>query len=611
MRRRGIRTDEKRSAGTVAKDTWYAIRVLWKCSPTIVWSRVAASTAFMLWNRFFQKVYFLRELMALITNHADFGSYMRLLTLFAVLSAVAYVIEAVGDYVWDVQCKRVYGKLNAMIFEKASQADVACFEDPDFYNQYKRATEVVSDSYYSSIPWTLSLIVSSFASAIALIVYIVSIDPRILIVFAALIPVLFVEAKKNKLNYRKDKEMTPFKREKSYVQRVVFLRDYAKDMRTSGIYGVMRRRYDAAVARNMDILKRYGYKTAALEFLADLFGQIIPVGAAYGYSAYRFIVTKDLPIADFTVLVTAINSLRGSIDNIVEQLSDLQSESLYFGNLRDFMNYENRIVSGNRGIDKIESIEFRDVSFTYPGAKKPSLEHVSLRIDGSQTVAVVGKNGAGKSTFVKLLLRFYDPTEGKILINGVDLREYDLGSYRERIGTVFQDYKVFALSVNENVLCRECETPEDAALARSAMEASGAWDKIRTLPDGADTVLTREFDDKGVGLSGGERQKVATARMFAHAFDAAVLDEPSSALDPIAEYKMYESLIDRTRDRMVIYISHRLSSAVLSDNIFVFEDGRVVERGTHEALMASGGVYAEMFAMQASAYREGGDGDEA
>ena len=168
-------------------------------------------------------------------------------------------------------------------------------------------------------------------------------------------------------------------------------------------------------------------------------------------------------------------------------------------------------------------------------------------------------------------------------------------SLRKRVGTVFQDYKVFALSVNENVLCRECENEQDRAHVEHALKKSGAFGKISTLEKGADTVLTREFDDKGAGLSGGEQQKVAAARMFAHPFDLAVLDEPSSALDPIAEYKMYESLIDETKNKMVIYISHRLSSAVLSDRIYVFENGTVAEYGSHSELMEQNGVISNVF----------------
>ena len=229
---------------------------------------------------------------------------------------------------------------------------------------------------------------------------------------------------------------------------------------------------------------------------------------------------------------------------------------------------------------------------------------MNLKFNKGETTAVVGKNGAGKTTFVKLLLRFYDPDEGVILYNGVDIREYSIKSLRDRLATVFQDYKVFALSVGENVICKEVEGEDDKENIILSLKNSGAYECVEHLPQKEDTVLTREFDEKGTGLSGGEQQKVAAARMFARDFDLAILDEPSSALDPIAEYKMYESLIAATEDKTVVYISHRLSSAVLSDKIYVFSGGTVAEEGTHDELMSSQGIYSEMFTLQASSYKQ-------
>ncbi|MBR2893298.1 MAG: ATP-binding cassette domain-containing protein, partial [Clostridia bacterium] len=208
---------------------------------------------------------------------------------------------------------------------------------------------------------------------------------------------------------------------------------------------------------------------------------------------------------------------------------------------------------------------------------------------------------AGKSTLVKLLLRFYDVTEGEILYNGVNIKEYDLGAYRNIFGAVFQDYKNFAVSVYENVICHECSDAEKAK-AEDALKRSGIWEKISAFPKGGDTVLTREFDKNGAGLSGGENQKVSAARLFAKDFQLAVLDEPSSALDPIAEYKMYENLIEVTKDKAVLYISHRLSSAVLSDRIIVIGGGEILQQGSHKELMEQQGKYKEMFTLQASSY---------
>ena len=276
--------------------------------------------------------------------------------------------------------------------------------------------------------------------------------------------------------------------------------------------------------------------------------------------------------------------------------------AFYFQNMREFLEFESNVSNGTEKCEKFESLEFKNVTFQYPSAKKPTLENVSFKIGGGETVALVGVNGAGKSTLVKLLLRFYDVTEGEILLNGRNIKDYDLSSLRNIFGAVFQDYRNFAISVNENLMCRECDE-EDKKKAEIALKQSGAWAKISSFPDKGDTVLTREFEKDGIGLSGGENQKLSVARLFAKDFTFAVLDEPSSALDPIAEYNMYESLINVTKGKTVLYISHRLSSAVLSDRILVLDGGNIAEDGSHEELMKKGGIYSQMFTLQASSYK--------
>ena len=362
-------------------------------------------------------------------------------------------------------------------------------------------------------------------------------------------------------------------------------------------------RFNKAIRSNIEIIKKYGWKLFIFSMISSVFGEFIPIVGTYGLAGYQFIYTDELSVSGFSVVLSSINSIRSATITIADSFASLSEIAFYFQNLHDFFDYESKVVPGKIEPGEFESIELKNVSFKYPGAKKYSLQNVNLKINKGQTVAVVGVNGAGKSTLVKLLLRFYDVTEGEILYNGVNIKAYNTNSLRLKFSTVFQDYKTFALSVNENVMCRNC-TEEDKRIAEKALKQSGVYEKIATLPNGADTVLTREFDENGAGLSGGEAQKTAVARMFAGNFDIAILDEPSSALDPIAEYKMYENLILATQDKTVIYISHRLSSAVLSDNIFVLSNGTVIESGNHSELMAKNGEYAKMFTLQASSYNK-------
>lgn len=364
----------------------------------------------------------------------------------------------------------------------------------------------------------------------------------------------------------------------------------------------MMKRFDKAINANVEILKKYGMTLFLYSMASTLCSEFIPVIGTYIYAGWQFVSRGALTASGFSVVVSAVGAVKGMSWYIQEGFDDLIQMSLYFQNLRDFFEYESEIRDGTRTADKFQSLEFKNVTFRYPSAKKNSIENASFKIEKGETVAVVGINGAGKSTLVKLLLRFYDVTEGEILYNGVNIKEYTVESLRNAFSTVFQDYKNFAVSVFENVICREC-SEEDKIKAQKALEAAGVWDKVQALPNGGDTVLTREFDETGAGLSGGENQKVSVARLFAGDYEIAVLDEPSSALDPIAEYKMYENLIKATKDKTVIYISHRLSSAVLSDRVIVLENGNIIESGTHKELMARGGKYSEMFNLQASAYK--------
>jgi ATP-binding cassette subfamily B protein len=365
-----------------------------------------------------------------------------------------------------------------------------------------------------------------------------TINPAYLIFLLPVVFVFVIETMKSKLVYKRDIEMTTNNRIKAYIQRTVFLKDFSKDMRTSNIFSVLMQRFKTAIDGNVEILRKYGWKLFIYSTVSSLFSEFIPIIGTYTFAAYQFVYTNALTVSGFSVVLSSINAVRESTMMIARNFDGLVSMALYFQNLREFFDYEPKVVSGDKMPGEFESLEFKNVSFRYPAAEKYALKDVSFRIEKAETLALVGVNGAGKSTLVKLLLRFYDVTEGEILYNGVNIKEYDLNKYRNIFGAVFQDYRNFAISVYENVICHEC-SDEEKAVAEKALRQSGIWDKISSMPKGADTVLTREFDKNGIGLSGGENQKVSAARLFAKDFQFAVLDEPSSALDPIAEYKMY------------------------------------------------------------------------
>ena len=587
----------------VFKNVVYAVRIIHKADKLMIPSVVISRVSGEIFSHFIRGILFLKMLLGIIENEGSFEYYLKILFLFIASALINEVIIIASDYVQNVSLKRVIKGLNNLIFKKAGEVDISCYEDPDFYDSYQRATQIITGSIFMAFVMDFSTLIGDVIALSMVIGVVTSIDPSYLIFLAPIVIVFAVEILKSKLLYKRDLSMTKNQRIKQYTQRTVFLKDFSKDMRTSGIFSVIIKRFNKAVEDNIYIIKNYGVKLFLYSLAASVFGEFIPIVGTYSLASYKFINDSGLAISGFSVVLSSINTVRQTTTGIADSLAELTNMAFYFQNLRDFFDYESKVVAGEKDAGEFESLEFKNVSFKYPHAKQNSINGISFKINKGETVALVGVNGAGKTTLVKLMLRFYDVTEGEILYNGINIKEYNSDSLRRRFATVFQDYKTFALSVNENVLCREV-TDEDGETAEIALKSSGAWDKIKTFPDKGDTLLTKEFDENGAGLSGGEQQKIAVARMFAKNFDIAILDEPSSALDPIAEYNMYENLIKGTRDKTVIYISHRLSSAVLSDRIIVIGGGRLLESGTHSQLMENNGNYAEMFTLQASRYRE-------
>ena len=593
----------------VVKNIMFALKLVWQTDKRLLIGYLINMTVDGIFRMFVQNILFLKILLGIIDREGSFDEYFRNLILFLVVSVFLKAVNWSFNYMRQAATKNVLKGLNNMVFRKAISLDVACYEDPSFYDKYQRATNVLAWSYFDAICSCVSVIIGNTLALIFVIGTVTSIDPKYLVFLLPVSLVFVIEIVKSKLVYKRDLEMTTNNRIKAYIQRTVFLKDYSKDLRTSNIFVVLMTRFKAAIDSNILILKKYGVKLFLFSMVSSLFSEFIPIIGTYAFAGYQFVYTNALTISGFSVVLSSINSVKDSIMSVASSFDMVTQMAFYFQNLRDFFDYEPKVENGTEQCNEFESLEFRNVYFRYPSAEKDTLHNVSFKINKGETVAIVGVNGAGKSTIVKLLLRFYDVTDGEILLNGKNIKEYDLASLRRSYGAVFQDYRNFAVSVFENIMCHEC-SDEEKKIAEKALIQSGIWDKISGLPKGGDTVITKEFEKDGIGLSGGENQKVSVARLFAKDFQFAVLDEPSSALDPIAEYKMYENLIEVTKDKTVMYISHRLSSAVLSDKIIVISGGKVIETGSHKELLETGGEYSRMFTLQASSYNKESEGED-
>lgn len=594
----------------IFKNTAFMLKCAWKSAPL---SLIIIYLAYILENVYYSVVVgimFLQTALSIIEGNGTFKEFAIKMCIIVFgkvfVDLFAYIDMYTVRTKFEIKCESY---INSLIFKKAQEVELGCYENPEFFDNYNRATWVVEKGGFKRIIEGSAWTIGSVVSIVFLVFYLVSIDPFLLFFILCPILVIALRIKKNNLELEEEKEWTPFERQKEYTKRTILLKDFAKEIKTTGIFEVVKNRFRDAVESKIGVIRKYGWRIAIIESLADFLGEIIPVGGGFGYGCYRLMVLQNLEIADFSVLISAITTTRNKLNQLARYFAMQQKHCLWVQNMRDFLDYEPKLVGGELEPADFESLEFKNVSFRYEGNEKNTLNNVSFKINKGETFAVVGHNGAGKTTLSKLIMRLYDVTEGEILYNGINIKEYDLLKYRDKFASVFQDYRIFAMTVAENVIVDEVNET-NVERAQKALHQSGVYEKIQTLPQAENTLLTREFDDKGALLSGGEAQKVTIARMFAKNFDIAILDEPSSALDPVAESKMYDSLMEGTKGKTVFYISHRLSSATRSDKILVFAKGRLTEAGTHDELMELGGEYCNMFTLQASGYREEGAAHE-
>ncbi len=602
--------NKQKQKSHIFKNTAFMLKCAWKSAPL---SLIIIYLAYILENVYYSvviNIMFLQTALSIIEGNGTFKEFAIKMCIIVFgkvfVDLFAYIDMYTVRTKFEIKCESY---INSLIFKKAQEVELGCYENPEFFDNYNRATWVVEKGGFKRIIEGSAWTIGSVVSIVFLIFYLISIDPFLLFFIFCPILVIALRVKKNNLELEEEKEWTTFERQKEYTKRTILLKDFAKEIKTTGIFDVIKKRFKSAIDGKIGIIKKYGWKIALIESVADFLGEIIPVGGGFGYGCYRLMVLQNLEIADFSVLISAITTTRNKLNQLARYFTMQQKHCLWVQNMRDFLNYETKVVGGDIEPADFESLEFRNVSFRYDGNDKNTLNNISFRINKGETFAIVGHNGAGKTTLSKLIMRLYDVTEGEILYNGINIKEYNLAKYREKFASVFQDYRIFAMTVAENVLIEEVDET-NIERANKALVQSGVHKKIMTLPEKENTLLTREFDNQGALLSGGESQKVTIARMFAKNFEIAILDEPSSALDPVAESKMYDSLMEGTKGKTVVYISHRLSSATRSDRILVFSKGRLTESGTHDELMALGGEYNEMFTLQASGYKEEAEENE-
>ena len=498
---------------------------------------------------------------------------------------------------------RFTNHVNLRMMAHATELDLVAFEDPVFYDKMERARRQTTSRL--GMLASLASMAQQAITLLSLSAGIIAFAPwLLLLLIAAVVPPFLGETKFAMLAYSLLYQWTPERRELDYLRMLGASNASAKEVKIFGLGSHLTERarilFDRFYNDNRTLaIKRAG--TGTLLNLLPTAGYYI----AYAYILYRAL-SGTLTVGDLTFLTGAFARSRGLIEQIFSSFSGIAEQALFVEDLFDFFRTRPSIVSRPNAIPAPRPIrdgyEFRNVSFAYPGSSKLVLDGVSFRIGAGERIALVGENGAGKTTLVKLLARLYDPIDGMILLDGVDLRDYRVEDLRKEIGVIFQDYMRYDMRVTENIGFGRIEALGDDERIRRAAGKAYADAVVSSLPHGYEQMLGRRFEG-GVDLSGGQWQKIGLARAYMRDAQVLILDEPTATLDARAEYEVFVRFSELTRGRMAVLISHRFSTVRMADRILVLEHGRILEEGSHEQLVALGGRYAELFELQAAGYR--------
>jgi ATP-binding cassette subfamily B protein len=543
-----------------------------------------------------------------INTHAGAQAGLRAVLPLLVAEFVLLVVQAANGQARTlaehVLHARIVLSINTSIIRKALQLDLSHFENAEFYDKMQnarreadwRSLQIVNGGFY---------VIQNIITLLSFAALLVRFSPWLAIVlFLATIPAFIAQSRYAELNFRVLTWRAPEFRQLNYLEYVLTDYDAVKEVKLFGLGEPLLGRYANLFWKFL----REDQGIAQKRSLASLGWGLLATVTYYG--AYAWIVWRAvggvITLGDMTLYLGIFRGSQSMFEAVLQGLSELYENGLFMSNLFAFLELKPQMIVATqpapapKGVQ--QGIEFRGVSFRYEGHQDWALRDVNLVIRPREKIALVGPNGAGKTTLIKLLTRLYDPTEGQILLDGVDLREYDLNELHQRIGVIFQDFVRYHLAASENVGFGQIEALSDQSRIESAARKSGADAVIRALPDGYGTTLGRWFS-QGRELSGGEWQKVALARAFMRDCDVIVLDEPTAALDADNELRVFQQFRELTADKIAVLISHRFSTVRMADRIFVIEGGQISEEGTHADLLLQGGTYARLFTLQAESYR--------
>lgn len=587
----------------ILRNNAYAVKLAMQISKErVVCTVIKRLIEYLLWV--FYSAFFVRFILDAIEQRKPLKE---ILSAILVIGAVSLLLELFLYYCdnvlfpsWNV---KIFHQLYNQVYKKAENVEIGCYENREFYDQFSAALDDMGTKLCQCID-NMSTVISGTVGGILACYTMVEIDPwTVLFLIAPLLGNFLFAPKMNKISYDRYQDGVPYERKINYVNRVMYLKEYAKEFRLSNVYHVVEDQYAQAAEGKSGIWKKYFKRAFPIGMLQYFFSYMVIFEGILLYGAYQAIIpaTPRVTFSQMAVLTSVMVTASWVWVQVINAINRSTENSLLVDNLRKFLAYEEKIPEDGGGSipePEIFSIEFSHVSFAYKEGA-PVLEDVSFCVEPGKSLVLVGANGAGKSTVIKLLLRLYEPTEGVIKVNNRDIREYQPAAYRRLFACAFQDGTIMPGTARYNVLMGREGSEEEVV---SALKKAGVYKRIKELPLGLDTQLTKEFDENGVLLSGGECQKILVARAFANPAPVAIFDEPSSALDPIAENELLSGILQETQGKTRILISHRLSCVKSADYVLLFENGKKAEEGTHRSLIEKNGKYADMYRVQERNY---------
>lgn len=609
-----------------------AVRLIYQADKRFVWFSIYKNTTEGIFNAL-KAMYLIKFIYECIQNGVDFEKLFWMVSVFCIIHIIIHLTSAYHSYCLKISEMKVYRYIFSGIIEKAKKIPVSQYENPKFYDKFSRALDQqMLRGIWGMIFATLGI--GDICGGLVAVFMLANVD--VVLILFAILPVLgslYLGLRESREEFMARQDETFGNRKMEYAKRVFYEKKYASELRLYQMAKVMFRVHKEGYMERYEKNRAHYRKIGLYRILETmLFVGLVTLGS-YLYIAYRLKVVGSTAVAAYIAMIAAVGYVVNSVNGAIENFSQSGKRCMYMQYITEFMECEEEkeedfeekgqelptekstekrtdaISAAKDGADEenmlpVGDIRFESVSYHYAGSERLILDHLNLHVKQGEHVALVGENGAGKTTFVKLLMGLYPLSEGKIYVGGRNIKSYPPEAYHDFFGTVFQDFQIFSLPLCENVWMRTPESEKEREKITEALKKAQFAEVLQKMPNGIDTYLTKEFEENGFVCSGGEAQKIAIARVFAKDPEIVILDEPSSALDPISEYHMYQNMMEASEGKTVFFISHRMSSARLADRILFLENGTIVEDGSHDELMRKNGRYAEMFRMQAKNYQD-------